>query len=93
MRAIFLAMLVAIGIALVGTSNLSAAPVNGPAIGGAVTTTDVVDQVQHWRWGSGGHWRWGSRGGHWRWGSRGRVCPLICRHRPYTSGRACFRRC
>jgi len=97
MRGILLAMLVAIGIALVGTSNLSAAPANGSVIGGAAMTTDVVDQVQHWRWGSGGgggHWRWGSRGGgHWRWGSRGPVCPVICRHRPFTSARVCVRRC
>ena len=97
MRGILLAMLVAIGIALVGTSNLSAAPANGSVIGGAAMTTDVVDHVQHWRWGSGGgggHWRWGSRGGgHWRWGSRGPVCPVICRHRPFTSARVCVRRC
>jgi hypothetical protein len=92
MRGLLLAMLVAIGIALVGTSNLSAAPANGAAIGGAATTTDVVDQVQHWRWGSGGHWRWGS-GGHWRWGSRGPRCGVFCRHRPYTSARVCVRRC
>jgi hypothetical protein len=93
MRGILLAMLVAIGIALVGTSNLSAAPANGPAIGSAAIATDVVDQVQHWRWGSGGHWRWGSRGGHWRWGSRGPRCPVVCRHRFNTSARVCVRRC
>lgn len=81
MRQILLAMLVAGGIGLVGTAeNVSAAPINGAAIGNAATETSPVTTVQHWRWGSGGHWRWGSRGGyrrwggggHWRWGSRGR---------------------
>jgi hypothetical protein len=84
MRAILLAMLVSIGIALVGISNLSAAPAGGAAIGQAATATDVATNVQHWRFGSGGHWRWGSRGP---------VCPLVCRHRPFTSARVCFRRC
>src|SRR5438270_13957461 len=54
MRAILLAILVAIGIALVGTSNLSAAPASGSAIGDAAAATDVVGKVQHWRFGSGG---------------------------------------
>ena len=84
MRGILLAMLVATGIALVGTSNVSAAPANWAAIGGAATATDVVGQVQHWRWGSGGHWRWGSRGAR---------CPVVCRHRWSTSARVCARRC
>jgi hypothetical protein len=62
---------------------VSAAPINGAAIGGAADAANPVVNVQHWRWGSGGHWRWGSRGGgHWRWGSRPvrRMC-----HRPYSS--------
>jgi hypothetical protein len=72
MRGILLAMLVAAGIGLVGSAGVSAAPINGAAIGNAATAASPVEQVQHWRWGSrGGHWRWGSRGGHWRWGSRG----------------------
>ena len=76
MRGILLAMLVAAGIGLVGSAGVSAAPINGAAIGDAATAASPVEQVQHWRWGSGGgggHWRWGSRGGggHWRWGSRG----------------------
>jgi hypothetical protein len=75
-------MLVAAGIGLVGSASVSAAPVSGTAIGDAANAASSVQQVQHWRWGSGGHWRWGSRGGHWRWGSRGvrRLC-----HRPYSS--------
>jgi len=81
MRGILLAMLVAAGIGLVGTAGVSAAPINGAAIGLAADTTNNVEQVQHWRWGSGGR-RWGGRGGHWRYGSRGirRLC-----HRPYSS--------
>jgi hypothetical protein len=75
-------MLVAAGIGLVGSAGVSAAPINGAAIGNAAAAASPVEQVQHWRWGSGGHWRWGSRGGHWRWGSRGpgRRC-----HRPWSS--------
>jgi hypothetical protein len=72
MRGFLLAMLVAAGIGLAGSAGVSAAPINGAAIGNAASETSPVTTVQHWRWGSGGHWRWGSRGGgHWRWGSRG----------------------
>ncbi len=81
MRGTLLAMLVAAGIGLVGTAGVSAAPVNGAVIGDAANAANSVEQVQHWRWGSGGHRRYGSRGGHWRYGSRGvRRC-----HRPYSS--------
>jgi hypothetical protein len=80
-------MLVAAGVGLAGSASVSAAPISGAAIGDAADAASPVEQVQHWRWGSGGgggHWRWGSRGGggHWRWGSRGvrRLC-----HRPYSS--------
>jgi hypothetical protein len=70
MRGILLAVLVAAGIGLIGTAGVSAAPINGTAIGTAADAASPVETVQHWRWGSrGGHWRWGSRGGHWRWGS------------------------
>jgi len=93
MRAILFAMLVAIGIALVGTSNVSAAPVGGAAIGEAATAMGITDQVQHWRWGSGGGWGHGARRSHWRRGSGGPVCPLICRHREWNSVRVCARRC
>jgi hypothetical protein len=89
MRGILLAMLVAAGIGLAGSAGVSAAPINGAAIGNAADAASPVETVQHWRWGSGGHWRWGSgghrrwgSGGHWRWGSRGpgRRC-----HRPWSS--------
>ena len=83
MRGILLATLVAAGIGLAGTAGVSAAPINGAAINDAANAASPVEQVQHWRWGSGGHGRWGSGGGgHWRWGSRGvrRLC-----HRPYSS--------
>ena len=70
MRGILFATLVAAGVGLVGTAGVSAAPINGAAIGNAATETSPVTTVQHWRWGSGGHRRWGS-GGHYRWGSRG----------------------
>ena len=83
MRGTLLAVIAAAGIGLAGTAGVSAAPINGAAIGNAANETSNVEQVQHWRWGSGGHWRWGSRGGHWRWGSGGggfRRC-----HGPYTS--------
>ena len=81
MRGILLAMLVAAGVGLVGSAGVSAAPINGAAIGNAADAASTVETVQHWRWGSGGHRRWGS-GGHWRWGSRGpgRRC-----HRPWSS--------
>jgi hypothetical protein len=77
-------MLVAAGLGLAGTSGASAVPAGGAAVGDAARLTDIVDQAQHWRWGSrgGGHWRYGSRGGgHWRHGSRG---PRFC-HRRHSS--------
>jgi hypothetical protein len=70
MRATLLAVVAAAGIGLVGASGVSAAPINGAAIGQAADATNQIETVQHWRWGSGGHRRWGS-GGHYRWGSRG----------------------
>ena len=73
MRGILLAMLVAAGIGLAGSASVSAAPINGAAINDAANAASPVEQVQHWRWGSGGHWRWGSRGIR-------RLC-----HRPYSS--------
>src|SRR5258708_35384809 len=80
MRATLLAVVAAAGIGLAGANGVSAAPINGAAIGQAADTTNQVETVQHWRWGSGGHRRWGSRGGHYRWGSRGfRRC-----HGPYS---------
>ena len=70
MRATLLAVVAAAGIGLAGASGVSAAPINGAAIGQTADATNQIETVQHWRWGSGGHRRWGS-GGHYRWGSRG----------------------
>ena len=70
MRATLLAVVAAAGIGLAGASGVSAAPINGFAIGQAADATNQIETVQHWRWGSGGHRRRGS-GGHYRWGSRG----------------------
>ena len=83
MRGTLLAMLVAAGVGLAGTAGVSAAPINGAVIGHAADTTNTVEQVQHWRWGSGGGRRWGGYGGHRRYGSR----PMrrsLC-HRGYSS--------
>jgi hypothetical protein len=68
MRAIILAVLVAVGIGLAaGASTVSAAPINGAAIGENASHDNNLTKVQHWRYrsgrrGGGGHWRWGSRG-------------------------------
>jgi hypothetical protein len=81
MRTVLKATLLSAGIALASVSGISAAPVNGGVVKDATAANSPVQQVQHWRWGSGGHWRWGSggrrwgwggarRGAHWRWGSR-----------------------
>ena len=81
MRGTLFAMIVAAGVGLSLPTSVSAAPINGSAIGNAAEGLGQVENVQHWRWGSGGHRRYGSRGGHWRWGSRGvRRC-----HRVYSS--------
>jgi hypothetical protein len=55
MRAMFLALLIALGIGLVGASSSLAAPVNGGAIHNAAHLNKGVDQV-HWRWRH--HWWW-----------------------------------
>jgi hypothetical protein len=70
MRRVLLMLLTSAAIGVVGTAGVSAAPIDGGAVGKASDSVSNVTQVQHWRWGSGGHWRWGS-GGHWRWGSGG----------------------
>jgi hypothetical protein len=85
MRANFTAVLVALSIGLLGATGANAAPMSGPAVLNGAQDISPLQQVQHWRWGSGGwrwggggHWRWGSNGwrwgggGHWRWGSGGR---------------------
>jgi hypothetical protein len=55
MRAMFLALLIALGIGLVGASSSLAAPVNGGVIHNAAHLNKGVDQV-HWRWRH--HWWW-----------------------------------
>ncbi len=72
MRAIILAVLIAAGIGLVGTANVSAAPASGASIGEAAQVDTSVVQVQHYR-----------RRSHWRWGSRSRGWDRC--HRPYSS--------
>jgi len=72
MRTILMAMLVAAGIGLAGTSGGSAAPVNSAAILDAADAIGPMDQVQHWRWGSRGRFFHGRYRSHWRWGSRAR---------------------
>ena len=63
MRAIILAILVAVGIGLSFTPMVNAAPASGFAISEDAAQSSNVTKVQHWRWGSRRHWRWGSRGG------------------------------
>jgi hypothetical protein len=46
-----------VGIGLVSTSGISAAPVNGAVIKDPAAANNPVHQVQHWRWGSRGHRR------------------------------------
>jgi hypothetical protein len=62
MRAIILAVLVAVGIGLATTPSVYAVPANGMAISEDAAQNSNVTNVQHWRWGSRRHWRWGSRG-------------------------------
>jgi hypothetical protein len=58
MRAIFVPALVAVGIALAGTSPTLAAPANGVAIANAAALNQGIEPVYwrhyHYRW----HWRW-----------------------------------
>jgi len=70
MRKLLLTALTTAALGVVGTVGVSAAPIEGGALGKTSESVSNVTHVQHWRWGSGGHWRWGS-GGHWRWGSGG----------------------
>ena len=65
MRATLLAVVAAAGLGLAGASGVSAAPINGAAIGHAADATNQIETVQHWRWGSRGfrrcHGRYSSR--------------------------------
>src|SRR3954454_9729001 len=81
MRGILFAMLIAAGIGLVGSADVSAAPINGAALGNAADAASPVETVQHWRWGSGGG-RWGGYGG----GGRRRR-GWLWRRRPLGVGR------
>jgi hypothetical protein len=58
MRAIFVPALVAVGIALAGTSPTLAAPANGVAIANAAELNQGIEPV-YWR---NYHYRY-----HWRW--------------------------
>jgi hypothetical protein len=49
MRAIFLAMIVAAGLGLVGTSGSIAAPASGLSIGEAAANATIIDQAQRCR--------------------------------------------
>ena len=57
MRAIILAVLVAVGIGLAATPTVFAAPASGYGIGENAGETNLVTHVQHWRWGSRRRWR------------------------------------
>ena len=57
MRAIILAVLVAVGIGLATTPTVYAAPASGFAISEDAAGNSNVQKVQHWRWGSRRHWR------------------------------------
>ena len=56
MRAIILAVLVAVGIGLAATPTVYAAPASGFGIGEGAAQSNVVTHVQHWRWGSRRRW-------------------------------------
>lgn len=47
MKTIFLAMLIAIGLGLAGTTGASAAPANGAAITGALDMQTMIEQAQY----------------------------------------------
>jgi len=51
MKKIVFAMLVATGLGFAGTTGASAAPANGAAIGGALNTQSIIDQVQYYYYG------------------------------------------
>lgn len=62
MRAIILAVLVAVGIGLGFTPTVNAAPASGSSIGQSADVNNPVVNV-HWRGRSGWGWRRGWRGG------------------------------
>lgn len=48
MKTILVAMLVAIGLGLAGTTGASAAPANGAAINGAINMQGMIEQAQYY---------------------------------------------
>jgi hypothetical protein len=67
MRAIFVPALVAVGIALAGTSPTLAAPANGVAIANAAELNQGIEPV-HWRhYRYHRHWRWHRYRHRWWW--------------------------
>jgi hypothetical protein len=67
MRAIILAVLVAVGIGLGFTPSVNAAPASGFGIGEGAAQNSNVTHVQHWRWGSRGYRRGWNRCHARRW--------------------------
>jgi hypothetical protein len=57
MRAIILAVLVAVGIGLAFTPTVNAAPASGFGLSEGAAQNSNVTKVQHWRWGSRRNWR------------------------------------
>jgi hypothetical protein len=83
MRAIILAMLLALGLGLAGAPNASAAPANGAALGAAADAAGLTEQVYH-HWHRRHHWH-GRHRSHWRWGSRGFGPRCFMRHQHWSS--------
>ena len=52
MRGIFIAMLLAFGLSLVGTGTLGAAPVGSAALLNALQDLSTTEQAQYWRYRS-----------------------------------------
>jgi hypothetical protein len=52
MRGIFIAMLLAMGIGLIGTGTSGAAPVSGTALLNGLQDLSTTEQAQYWRYRS-----------------------------------------
>ena len=61
MRKLLLTVVTGTALCFAGLAALSAAPINGAAVGNASKAVDTMTQVQHWRWGSSGYRRGHSR--------------------------------
>lgn len=81
MKKILFAMLVAVGLGLVGITGASATPANGAAIGGALNMQDMIQQAQYY--------------GHGGYRYRGPRCRSVRICRGYGYNRRCWyeRRC